>query len=113
MLGFQNAKGTVIIENGYIAQLASLAASECFGVVGLSVGSYIEFADMLFGNGQKRGVEVSTKDGVIFVKLYIAVSYGVNISVIVKSIVNRVRYAIEKKTGFPVGAVDVYVQNIC
>lgn len=112
MLGFQTTKGKVIVETGYLAQLASHTASECFGVVGLSGAGYAEIADMVFGKGKKKGVEITIEDDMVDVKLYISVTYGVNISAVVKSIMKEVRYAIEEQTGFPVKNVDVYVRNM-
>lgn len=111
MLGFQNTKGTVLVENSYIAQLASYAASQCFGVVKLSGGcEYI--TDKVLGSRQKRGVEIFISEGAVSVKLHICVSYGINISAIAKSIVQEVRYKIEQSTGFTVKNVDVYIRDI-
>ena len=44
--------------------------------------------------------------------LHIAVTYGVNISAIVKSIVNKVRYTVEEATGFQVAKVNVFVDDM-
>jgi len=41
--------------------------------------------------------------------LHIVVTYGLNISVIVKSIVNKVRYTVEEATGLEVKKVNVFV----
>lgn len=43
------------------------------------------------------------------VDLHIIVTYGLNISVIVKSIVSKVRYTVEEATGLKVSKVNVFV----
>lgn len=53
------------------------------------------------------------KDGEgLIVDLHIIVSYGVNISAICQSIVNKVRYTVEEATGLEVHAVNVYVDGM-
>ena len=50
------------------------------------------------------------KDGEgLNVDLHIIVTYGLNISAIVKSIVNKVRYTVEDATGLEVHKVNVFV----
>lgn len=46
------------------------------------------------------------------IDLHIIVTYGLNISAIVKSIVNKVRYTVEEATGFEVRKVNVFVDGM-
>ena len=50
--------------------------------------------------------------GKLVVDLHIIVTYGVNISAIVKSIINKVRYTVEEATGLTVSKVNVYVDGL-
>ena len=50
-------------------------------------------------------------DGLV-VELHIVVTYGVNISTIVDSIVNKVRYTVEDATGLSVKEVNVFVDSM-
>ena len=50
-------------------------------------------------------------DGLV-IELHIIVTYGVNISTIVDSIVNKVRYTIEEATCLSVKEVNVYVDSM-
>ena len=59
-----------------------------------------------------KGVRVRSEDGKLLVDIHIAVTYGVNISAIVKSIVHKVRYTVEEATGFPVAKVNVFVDSM-
>ena len=53
-----------------------------------------------------------TVSGGLVIDLHIAVTYGVNISAIVKSIVNKVRYTVEEATGLQVAKVNVFVDDM-
>ena len=44
--------------------------------------------------------------------IHIAVTYGINISAIVQSIIHNVRYKVEDCTGFKVARVNVYVDEM-
>ena len=61
---------------------------------------------------QDKGVKVRTVAGGLVIDLHIAVTYGVNISAIVKSIVNKVRYTVEEATGLQVAKVNVFVDDM-
>ena len=44
--------------------------------------------------------------------MHIVISYGLNISAIVQSIVNKVRYTVEESTGLEVKKVNVFVDSM-
>ena len=46
------------------------------------------------------------------VDIHIAVTYGLNISSVVKSIVGKVRYVAEEATGLQVSKVNVFVDDM-
>lgn len=48
----------------------------------------------------------------LIVDLHISVIYGMNISAIAKSIVNKVRYTVEEATGLRVRKVNVFVDGM-
>ena len=48
----------------------------------------------------------------LIVDLHIAVAYGMNISVISKSIVNKVRYTVEQATDLEVKKVNIFVDEM-
>lgn len=109
-----NHLGTIEISQDYFAKLVGHAASECFGVAGMvfstptqgirSAVSRREIAD--------KGVRVRGGGKSLYIDLHIAVTYGVNIAAIVKSIVNKVQYTVEQATGFEVSRVNVYVDDM-
>ena len=50
-------------------------------------------------------------DGLV-IELHIVVTYGLNISTVVRSLVEKVRYTIEDVTGMNVKKVDVFVDSM-
>lgn len=59
-----------------------------------------------------QGVRVRLNGGRLVVDLHIVVTFGVNISAITKSIVNKVRYTVEEATGLEVARVNVFVDSM-
>ena len=57
-------------------------------------------------------MRVKTTDGKLIVDIHIAVTYGINISAIVQSIIHNVRYTVEECTGVQVARVNVYVDEM-
>lgn len=114
MLKLENHLGVIEISEEYFANLVGHAASECFGVSGMVSSNPVQGLRSTISKEEftDKGVHVRAVDGNLVVDLHIAVTYGVNISVIVKSIVNKVRYTIEEATGLQVAKVNVFVDEM-
>lgn len=115
MIKINNYLGFIEISNEYFSNLIGKSVSECFGVKGMVSGSakqkILNFISK--SNMQDTGVIVRNIDGGLVVDIHIEVSYGVNISAIVKSIMSKVRYVVEEATGLDVSKVNVSVDKIC
>lgn len=113
MIGYENTMGTVEISQEYFANLIGMAASECYGVAGMINSTYqgLRYA-ITRSDVPDKGVRVKTTDGQLIVDIHIAVTYGINISAIVQSIIHNVRYKAEDCTGFKVARVNVYVDEM-
>lgn len=112
MLKIENHMGKIEVTNAYFSALLGHAVSECFGVAGLVHTTPVQgLRALLLRRDEKggRGVRVRTVGGALAIELHIAVTYGVNISAIVKSIINKVTYTVEAACGITVGKVDVMV----
>lgn len=113
MIRLENHLGVTEISHDYFANLIGKVSSECFGVSGMMVSSPAQgLRSFLKKDGMDKGVRVRNIGGKLIVDLHISVMYGVNISAIVKSIVNKVRYTIEDATGLAVSKVNVYVDSM-
>ncbi len=106
--------GDVLFTGDYFSALVSEAAKSCFGVAGMStrgVGDAVK--GLVLGKQHaEKGVLVTEDDGKLAIQLHIAVSYGVNIPTVSKSITHRVRDEVERATGLKVARVTVAVDDV-
>ena len=114
MIIAENHLGTINITEEFFASLIGNAAASCFGVKGMISNTPIRSlrSVLLRGYGAEKGVEVINDKGKLIVNLHIAITYGVNISEVVKSIIHKVRFTVEETTGLVVEKVNVYVDKM-
>lgn len=114
LIKIENHLGTIEISQEYFAKLVGRAASECFGVAGMVFSTPVQGLRSFIDRKEiaDKGVRVRSAGGSLFIDLHIAVTYGVNIAEIVKSIVNKVRYTVEQATAFEVLRVNVFVDDM-
>lgn len=111
MIKLENHMGVIEISEEYFANLVGQAASECFGVSGMVNSSPTQGLKYALTKRETadKGVRVRTVNGGLVIDLHIAVTYGVNISEVVKSIISKVRYTVEEATALTVNKVNVFV----
>jgi len=108
-----NSLGKIDISEEVISAIAGATAVECYGLVGMASRKITDgFADLLGRENLARGVVVSINGNEVVIDLYIVVGYGVKISEVAASVMERVRYTIEKLTGLNVSQVNVNVQGV-
>ena len=114
MIHLENQYGTVEISQNYFANLVGKAASECFGVAGMVVSTPSQGLRAAIGKKDAPDKGVRVRSGVtgLLIDLHIVVVYGMNISAITKSIVNKVHYTVEQATGLQVAKVNVFVDGM-
>ena len=109
----ENESGIIVLSDNVISRIAGIAASNCYGVVGMSYKNATDsIASLLKWDSITKGIKVSTDEEKIIVDLHVIVEYGVNINATCESIVEQVRYAVEDATGFKVGHVNVNVDGV-
>lgn len=110
---FDLAKGSVTIESEVIAKIAGYVASMSYGVVGMAYRSKSNsVASLLKKDNYTKGIKVNVgDDNKIIVDIHIIIEYGVNISVIGKSIIKSVKYQLSHMTGLEVERVNVCVEG--
>jgi uncharacterized alkaline shock family protein YloU len=103
--------GRVTISSDVIAQIVAETALECYGVVGMKGSLRGRLAR---GRARTRGIEIRRdRDGrEITVDLHVVVEYGLNLAEVASSVRNRVAYEVERLTGLPVRAIEVYVDDV-
>ena len=111
MIKLENPNGFIEVTNNYFANLVGRAAQSCFGVTGMvNSNAYQSIKSVLKNKSAKENLDqgVTVKS----IELHISVSYGVNISAIVESIVNKVRYTVEEATDLKVSKVNVHIDAL-
>jgi uncharacterized alkaline shock family protein YloU len=110
----QNELGFIRISKDVFTVLTGDAATNCFGVKGMTVRSVTDgLVHLLKRESMGKGVRVACNDdNTVSVELHIAVDEGVNIPVLCESIISEVRYKLTKATGIGIGSVDVFVDSV-
>jgi len=105
--------GTIEVAPTAIAGIASEAALQCYGVVGLATATLRNgLAELLPGERRRRGVEVRLIDKRIIIDVYVVMEYGIRISEVAHNIMEAVKFSVEKALGMPVAEVNVHVQGL-
>ena len=114
MVRLTNERGTISIASEVFTILTGDAATNCFGVKGMTMRSVSDgLVHLLKREFMGRGVHiVYNDDNTISIELHIAVDRGVNIPVICESIMHRVRYQVTKETGVDIKRVDIFVDSM-
>jgi len=114
MIRLQNEIGNINIASDVFTTLTGDAATNCFGVKGMTVRSMSDgFVHLLKREFMGKGVHVTyNNDNTISIELHIAVDQGVNIPVVCDSIKSQVRYKVTGATGVDVKRVDIFVDTM-
>ncbi|NLJ74683.1 MAG: Asp23/Gls24 family envelope stress response protein [Firmicutes bacterium] len=109
----QSDLGKISISEEVIAIICGVAATECYGLVGMAPRNVQEeLTDLLRRENYERGVDIQFNEDSISVQLYIVVEYGVKISEVARNVQERVKYAIETVLGLDVDRINVKVQGV-
>jgi len=109
----EKSLGRIVIADEVIATIAGLAATECYGIVGMAARRFKDgIAEMLGRENLSRGVEISLKDGGVRIDLNVIVGYGTRISEVAHNVSRQVRYRVEQSAGMPVWSVNISVQGV-
>ena len=110
----QTKRGNITYSDDYIGAIAGMATTECYGVVGMSSKKMTDgFVELLGRENLRRGVRIFTdQSNTLRIDLYIVVQYGISIAATSNSIIETVRYHVEKATGLNVREVNISVSGI-
>ncbi|MDR0974389.1 MAG: Asp23/Gls24 family envelope stress response protein [Ruminococcus sp.] len=108
----ENYMGKIGFSESYIKSLCGMVLCECVGVSGL-LPAKLRIGRWFWGQTgtvrADRAVAVKVIDGRLIIGVHIAVVYGSTISAVSESIVGKLKWAIEERTGVPVQKITVYV----
>ena len=114
MIKVPTENGEITISDAVFTTITGAAATNCFGVKGMAQRSMTDgLVHLLRPEAMSKGVNVIyNEDESISIELHIIVENGVNIPAVCRSIMNEVRYVVNKNTGAEVRAVDVFVDSV-
>lgn len=104
--------GDIRIADEVICIVASLAAQEVAGVVGMSGGFTDGINRFLGKENASKGVRLKFDGKMVNASIYINVEYGYCIPEIALEVQEKVKDAIEAMTGYEVQFVDVNVEGV-
>jgi uncharacterized alkaline shock family protein YloU len=112
MTGETTPLGRITIAQRAIATIASHAALQSYGVVGMASKNLADGLAHVLVRDPRHGVEVTASVDSIVVDLYIIIEYGTRISTVANSVAHSVHYQLERALGMAIDAVHVHVQDL-
>lgn len=105
--------GKITIADDVIGIIAGMAATECYGLVGMSNRSIQDgIAEILGADNLQKGVEVVVEGDEVSITLHIIAEYGTRITEVAHNVMSKVRYVVEQMTGLRVREVDTVVHSV-
>ena len=104
--------GNVNISDDVVSTIASLAASEVKGIVGMSGSISGGFAELLGKKNLSKGVKITINENDVILDLSVIVEYGVKIPDVAWELQEKVKTEVESMTGLNVTAVNVTVDGV-
>ncbi len=108
----ETVPGSIEIAPLAIARLASHAVLQSYGVVGMAAPNLASGIAWTLTRDPHRGIEVQIEDERVTIDLYVVIEYGTRITTVASSLINAVRFYVEKATAMSVAQVNVHVQGL-
>ena len=114
MIKVNNHIGCIELSANYLKKLIAKTAASCFGVVGMNSYGAVQGIRSIISSEEAvdNGVIIRQNNNTLTIDLHITVSYGVNITAIVDSIINKVRFTVEEEAGIPVSKINVFIDGM-
>ena len=114
MIRNNNENGSVNVSTSVYTDIAGTAAINCLSVKGMVARSVTDgLYHLLRKESLGKGVKVQFhEDDTITIDLHIMVGNGVNLNAVGNSIIDEVRYMVNKCTGTEVRAVNVHIDSM-
>lgn len=105
-------RGRIEVSPTAIASIANEAVLTCYGVVGTAARGLAAGIVNALSPDSKRGIEVRIEDGQIIIDVYVIIEYGTRIAAVARSVMNVVKFSVERALGVPVAGVNVHVEGL-
>jgi uncharacterized alkaline shock family protein YloU len=104
--------GSIHVSPTAIATVASQALLTSYGVVGMASKTAIGDLAATLTRDPHHGIDVQYKRGKLTIDVYVIVQHGTRITSVASSVINAVRFQVEKATSIPVHQVNIFVQGL-
>jgi uncharacterized alkaline shock family protein YloU len=104
--------GVVNISNEVISTIASTAAMQVEGVVGMNNNLAGGISELLGKKNHGKGVKTEVDGEEVSLELHLNLAYGAKINEVGKEVQNKVKEAIENMTDLIVKNVDVHIEGV-
>jgi uncharacterized alkaline shock family protein YloU len=108
----EGSMGSIHVSPDAIATIASQALLKSYGVVGMASRNVMDGITSAITRDPHHGIGVHTEDGQIVIDVYVIIEHGTRITSVATSVVNSVRFNVQKMLGIPVYQVNIYVQGL-
>jgi uncharacterized alkaline shock family protein YloU len=104
--------GSIEVSPIAIASIANDAVLSCYGIVGTADRDLVMGFVNLLSPDSKRGIEVYVNNEQITINIYVIIEYGTRIVTVAHSVMNVVKFSVERALGVPVTEVNVHVEGL-
>ena len=104
--------GAVKISNDVISTIASTAAMEVEGVVGMNNNLAGGISELLGKKNYGKGVKTEVNGNEVSLELHLNLAYGAKLNLVGQEVQNKVKDAIETMTDLSVKNIDVHIQGV-
>ena len=104
--------GRIVVSPTAIASITSRAVSSTYGVVGVAPKNLANGVAHIFQRNARHGIDVRIQNEQIIIDVHVIVEYGTRIASVTNSIMNTVKFNVERALGVPVAQVNVHVKGL-
>lgn len=112
MTSQENKIGRIYILPQAIKTVVRNAALQSYGVINLAPRNFLEAVGRFFGRQNDYGIKVTTSSDGLLLEIALIIEYGLRIKSVTDSVVESVKFNVEKTMGIPVHRVDVHVRGL-
>ncbi len=112
MSGAESSLGRIQVSPVAIASITHEAVLSCYGVVGTAPKDLATGIANVLSRDSKRGISVSIEDEQIIIDVYVIIEYGTRIVSVARSVMNVIKFSVERALGLPVAEVNVHVAGL-
>jgi len=110
--GQGRGRGRIEVSPTAIASIAYDVVLSCYGVVGVADKDLATGLVNTLSRDSRRGIKVYIRDGQIIINVYVVIEYGTRIAAVAQSVMNVVKFSVERALGVPVAEVNVFVTGV-